>query len=331
VAIFRLDIRSISRGTGRSAVAAAAYRAGERLRDERSGKLHNHSQRTDVPHKEILLPAGVDVSRIAWVKQRAELWNAAERAERRWDARVGREFQLGIPHELSADQRRDLARAFSQELADRYQAVVDLAVHEPRPAGDPRNHHAHLMLTTREITATGFGAKTGLDLASVERQRRGLLAGIPEIKAVRERWAQLTNEALQSAGVEARVDHRSLQAQGIDRLPGPRFPYSAIMQERRGARSEVAERIRAKHLERVQARHMRSIAQESPRELSPRQPSPQPSPQPLPQPLPELSTIDEVRQRAVKAWLQMRAKGATSQPSAALPEQAATTDDELAL
>ena len=175
------------------------------------------------------------------------------------------------------------------------------------------------MLTTREITASGFGAKTGLDLASRERERRGLLAGIREIKVVRERWATLANEALKSAGLEARIDHRSLQAQGIDRLPGPQFPYSAIMQERRGVRSAVAERIRANHLERMQARHMRAIAQESPREPSPRQASPRPS------------TIEEVRKDAVRAWLQMRAEGVTSQPGAAQPDQAATTDDDLGL
>jgi ATP-dependent exoDNAse (exonuclease V) alpha subunit len=304
-----MQISSISRGAGRSVVAAAAYRAGERLRDERSGRLYNYSKRTDVPHKELLLPNDLDASQIPWVKERAELWNAAERAERRWDARVAREFQIGLPHELSADQRRDLARAFSQELADRYQAVVDLAVHEPRPAGDSRNHHAHLLLTSREITANGFGAKTGLDLESAERQRRGLLAGIPEIKAVRERWSVLTNEALQSAGLEVRVDHRTLQAQGVDRLPWPRLPYSAILQERRGVRSEVAERIRANHLERVQARHMRSIAQESPRQ----------SP-----------GIDEVRKQAVQAWLQLRNEAGPSPQPESVNERA-TTDDDLAL
>jgi ATP-dependent exoDNAse (exonuclease V) alpha subunit len=304
-----MQITSISRGAGRSVVAAAAYRAGERLRDERSGRLYNHSKRSDVPHKELLLPNDLDASQIPWVKERAELWNAAERAERRWDARVAREFQIGLPHELSANQRRDLARAFSQELADRYQAVVDLAVHEPRPAGDSRNHHAHLLLTSREITANGFGAKTGLDLESAERQRRGLLAGIAEIKAVRERWSALTNEALQSAGLEVRVDHRTLQAQGIDRLPRPRLPYSAILQERRGVRSEVAERIRANHLERVQARHMRSIAQESPRQLP---------------------GIDDVRKQAVQAWLQLRNEAAPSPQPESVNERA-TTDDDLAL
>jgi len=304
-----MQITSISRGAGRSVVAAAAYRAGERLRDERSGRLHNHSKRIDVPHKEILLPKDLDVNQIPWVKERAELWNAAERAERRRDARVGREFQIGLPHELSADQRRELARAFSQELADRYQAVVDLAVHEPRPAGDPRNHHAHLLLTSREITVNGFGAKTGLDLSGPERARRGLLAGIPEIKAVRERLSALTNEALQGAGLDVTVDHRTLQAQGIDRLPGPHFPYSAILEERRGVRSEVSERIRAEHLKRVQARHMRSIAQESPREPA---------------------GVDAVRRQAVQAWLQLRSENATSQQHAA-DQARAVADDDLAL
>jgi ATP-dependent exoDNAse (exonuclease V) alpha subunit len=312
-----MDVRPISRSQGRTVVGAAAYRSGERLRDERRGRLHNHSHRTDIPHKEILLPRGVDASRIPWVQKRSELWNAAERAEIRRDARVGREFLISLPHELEPDRRRDLARAFSQELADRFRVVVDLAVHLPRPGGDPHNHHAHLLLTTREVTEAGFGGKTGLDLSGTERMRRGLLAGIHEIKAVRERFATLTNEALQSAGLDVRVDHRSLQEQGIDRLPGPRFPYHEILKERRGLRSEIAERIRANHLERVQARHMRSIAQESP---------------------PLTSGIDEVRKQAVQAWLKVRADAVKAQERGAghdksVGESAARTspDDDLGL
>ena len=340
MAILYFQVAPISRGSGRSAVAAAAYRSGERLRDERTGKLHNHSRRTDIPHKEILLPSGFNAANAAWVKDRQQLWNAAERAERQRNARVAREFQLGLPHELSADQRRELARAFSQELADRYQVVVDLAIHEPRPAGDPRNHHAHLLLTSREITETGFGAKAGLDMQSDGFRRRGLPVGIAEIKAVRQRWASLTNEALRSAGLSTRVDHRNLQAQGIDRIPRARLPYPAVLRERQGLRSEVAERVRANHLARVQARRARSVTQDATKENDGRCTAP-----PLGKAVMDgavasdrQSTIDEVQRQARDAWLKLRRDadrsaetGVGNEPASSQPAEQATRDDDLSL
>jgi hypothetical protein len=93
MAIFHLRIKSISRGAGRSATAAAAYRAGERIRDERTGVLHNYSRRTDVSHKEILLPSSLQRADVVWATERASLWNAAERSEQRRDARVAREYR----------------------------------------------------------------------------------------------------------------------------------------------------------------------------------------------------------------------------------------------
>lgn len=258
MAIFHLQIKSISRGAGRSATAAAAYRAGERIRDERTGVLHNYSRRTDVHHQEILLPAGLEGADGAWATDREHLWNAAEAVESRRDARLAREYQVALPAELNQQQRVQLARRFAGELANRYNVAVDLAVHAPRAAGDPRNHHAHLLATSRELTATGFGAKAGLDMASEERQRRGLPAGIAEIKAVRERWAALSNEALADAGLELRIHHGSLRSQGIDREPLPHIPFAAFQMERRGLRSEIAERIRERYRARVQARQSRS-------------------------------------------------------------------------
>ncbi len=153
MAIFYLQIKSISRGSGRSAIAAAAYRAGERLRDERTGQLHNHSRRTDVSHKEILLPSRLNGAQAGWAMDRATLWNAAERRASRRYARGAREYQLALPAELTAAQRLELARAFSRELADRHDVAVDLAVHAPRAGGDPRNHHAHLLVTSRAVTS----------------------------------------------------------------------------------------------------------------------------------------------------------------------------------
>jgi ATP-dependent exoDNAse (exonuclease V) alpha subunit len=257
VAIFHLQINSISRGTGRSAIAAAAYRAGERLRDQRTGRLYNHAQRTDVSHTEIFLPSRLRPSDVPWASDRARLWNAAEASERQRNARVAREYQVSLPVELDSVQRLQLARRFALELAERYNVAVDLALHGPRPDGDPRHHHAHLLTTSREIGASGFGAKAGLDMQSEERRRRGLPVGIAEIKLVRERWAQLNNEAFVAAGLALRVDHRSLRAQGIDREPR-HIPFAAIQIERRGLRSEVADRIRQRWRDRVRAREARS-------------------------------------------------------------------------
>jgi hypothetical protein len=138
--------------------------------------------------------------------------------------------------------------------------VVDLAVHDPRPAGDQRNFHAHLLTTTREVTATGLGAKAELEWNGSRRFQHGLSTSRAELIAVRERWAVLTNAALRAAGLDLRVDHRSLAAQGIDREPTPRIPYAAVQMERRGVRSEIAERIREEYRARVAARHGISAA-----------------------------------------------------------------------
>ena len=225
MAIFYLQISSISRGAGRRATAAAAYRAGERIRDERSGELQNYSRRRDVLHSEIFLPQQFGgAPPLLWAHSRERLWNTAEHAEKRHNARVAREFQVNLPAELAPLQRVALARSFAREMSERYRVAVDLAVHAPRPEGDPRNFHAHLLATTREVTPAGLGAKAGLDMDARERRKRELPDHRQEFINVRERWAELTNEALRAANISARVDHRSLAAQGIDREPRLPFP-----------------------------------------------------------------------------------------------------------
>jgi ATP-dependent exoDNAse (exonuclease V) alpha subunit len=283
VAIFRLQINSISRGAGRRATAAAAYRAGERIRDERSGDLHNYSSRKDVLHKEIFLPSHLTGQNVHWARDRSALWNAAEQAESRRTARVAREFQVTLPAELSPEQRLRLARGFSQEVANRYKIAVDLAVHEPRAGGDPRNYHAHLLATTREATAAGLGAKAGLDLSAKEFGKLGLSTnGSQEYTAIRERWATLTNQALREAHIDARVDHRSLEAQGVAREPKPAIPLAALKMEQSGLRSEVAERLREEYSARVQARQNPVVAPKS---------------------------LEDIRREAREAWLKMRQGG----------------------
>lgn len=309
MALFRMQISSVSRAAGRRAIAAAAYRAGERLRDERSGELHNYSRRRDVAHAEIILPSQVDGT-AAWARQRERLWNTAERAEKRYQARVAREYQLTLPAELDATQRLVLARSFSRELAERYRVAVDLAVHNPRPGGDARNFHAHLLTTTREVTPTGLGAKAGLDLSPLERRRRELPDHRSEYLTLRERWATLTNEALRAANSDARVDHRSLAAQGVGREPQPAIPLLHLKMEQRGVRSEVAERLRAAYRLRVEQREQLTQTQAA---------APEPG---LPVAKPD---VDAIRRQAREAWLRLRAQ--ERQQGAAQPRERSAQDE----
>ena len=264
MAVYFLNMKMFGRTGGSSAVSAAAYRAGERIRDERTGKTYDHAERSDVMHKEIVLPSGFDGKEMAWARDRASLWNTAENAETRKNARVAREYLVALPVELSPPQRLGLVRGFSRELTDRYGFAVDFAIHAPRdlPGSDPRNFHAHLLATTRDVTPDGLGAKTTLEMSDGNRLKIGLKPAVHELLYVRERWAAVTNEALLEANIAARVDHRSLLAQGIDREPGPQIPHAAFEMERQGYRSEVANRIRAEYAARVQARLDRTAGQE---------------------------------------------------------------------
>ena len=334
MARYFLRITSIGRSAGRRATAAAAYRAGERLRDERSGRIYNHSSRRDVVHTEIFLPARLEGAADAWAANREKLWNTAERTEKRSNSRVAREYQVALPHELSTARQVALARAFSQELSERYKVAVDLAVHLPRPDGDPRNFHAHLLTTTREVSPTGLGAKTGLDMNGRERYRRELPDSRSEFRALRERWAILTNEALREANVEARVDHRSLAERGIDREPMPHIPLASLKMERRGVRSEVAERIRAEYRLRVAARLERAAQAAAAPATAARAAEAQAAT--------PLKDLEEVRRQARAAWQRLRAQQPARDSEAARGENeiargereladAPARDDDLAL
>jgi ATP-dependent exoDNAse (exonuclease V) alpha subunit len=297
VAIFFLAMKTFGRVNGSSAVGAIAYRAGERIRDERTGKIHDFSHRRDVLHKEIVLPAEFRDAAPDWTRERAVLWNAAEAAESRKNARVAREYLVALPAELSPEQQVALARTFSHELAERYRFAVDFAVHAPRddPYRDPRNFHAHLLATTREVTSNGLGDKTTLDLSERQRFERGLKPSVHEVFFARERWATLANDALREAHIDARIDHRTLRAQGIDREPQPHIPQGAFEIERRGGYSEVAARIREEYQARVQAREQRSaVAQAG--SMRPAGFRPQ--------------SLDDIRREARENWLRMRAQAA---------------------
>ncbi|TBD07991.1 Ti-type conjugative transfer relaxase TraA (plasmid) [Rhizobium ruizarguesonis] len=231
MAIYHFSMKPIARSGGRSAVASAAYRAAERLTNERDGLTHDFSNRKGVEHAEIVLPAG---SSAYWAMKRSALWNAAERAEKRSDARIAREFEIALPHELSAEQRLALTRAFAADLANRYGAAVDFAIHRPGEGSDIRNSHAHLMMTTREVRETGLGDKTLL-----ERENRWLLANhLPpsqlQLKDLRQAWEHLANRHLAMAGHDIRIDHRSHLEAGITIEPTEHVGVHATQIERHG-------------------------------------------------------------------------------------------------
>jgi len=232
MAIYYLNVKSFSRNAGKHgsrATSAAAYRSGERIRDERTGAVYDHTKRGDVLHKEILLPEKFDAAgeTLDWARDRSSLWNAAEHAEARSNARVAREYTVALPHELDQRRQIDLARTFARELAERYGCAVDMAVHAPRH--DPRNFHAHLLSTTREVTPDGLGEKTAIELSGTERTRRGLAGAADEFRNIRERWATLTNSALRDAHVSARVSHLSRHAESEQAMRGEaREPDSGL-------------------------------------------------------------------------------------------------------
>ena len=202
MAIYHLRATMISRSAGRSATAAAAYRSASHIEDHRTGLSFDYRARGGVDHVEILAPAHAP----EWAQDRAALWNAVEAAETRKNSQVAREIRVALPAELDHGQRVELVRDFCQrQFVDRGM-VADIALHAPGREGDDRNHHAHILLTTREIAAEGFTTKNR-DWNAVE-----------VLEGWREAWAQDANLALELAGQAERIDHRTLEAQRIEAL-----------------------------------------------------------------------------------------------------------------
>ncbi len=220
MSIFHCSAKSISRATGRSATAAAAYRAGERIIDERTGDVHDYRRKKGIRHAQIFVPPGIRIP------SRSALWNMAEATEKRKDAKIARELEVALPAELNSLDRWHLAQHFARAIVERYGVAVDMCIHAPGKKGDDRNHHAHFLTS---MTPGGFGEKTRvLDSPRTSGQ---------EVAAVREIWARLCNRFLEQRFINERVDHRTLKAQGIDREPTRHLGVAASSMERRGVRS----------------------------------------------------------------------------------------------
>ena len=242
MASYHFHTKHVTRSKGYSSVGAIAYRTASRLRDERTGELFDFTRRRGVAHTEMVFPQSAQGDD-HWARDRDRLWNAAEAAEKRKDARPAREFELSLPHELEQVDRVALARAFAREIADRYNIAVDFAVHKPHRSGDQRNHHAHILTTTRELGSSGLGPKAALEWSNTDRAKHRLMPTGQEIKVLRGRWGQLTNELLQQRNVAARVDHRTLKEQGIDREPTTHLGRAVMGMQRCGIETEVGKRV----------------------------------------------------------------------------------------
>lgn len=231
MAIYHLAMKPIARSGGRSAVAAAAYRAAQKFTNERDGLTHDFTRRGGVEHVEIVIPKGSDAD---WAKDRSTLWNMAEAAEKRKDARVAREIEVALPHELTAEQRLALTREFAQGLADHYGVAVDFAIHSPHGATDVRNHHAHILLTTRKVEKDGLDEKADLELENRKLLALGLPTSHDQLRDIRLDWEQRTNHHLALAGHDLRIDHRSHRDCGLEIEPTQHIGVHASQMERRG-------------------------------------------------------------------------------------------------
>ncbi len=203
MAIYHFSVKVISRATGASAVASAAYRSASRLHDERLDRDQDFTNKSGVVHSEIMLPDGAPEH----LSDRARLWNTVEAGEKRKDAQLSREVEFAIPREMDQAQGIELARDFvRREMVDRG-IVADLNVHWDIGPDGLAKPHAHVMLTMREVGEDGFGAK-------VRDWNRTEL-----VEHWREAWADHVNERLAQLDIDARIDHRSLEDQGIDLEP----------------------------------------------------------------------------------------------------------------
>lgn len=253
MAIFVASTKSISRGKGQSAVASASYRAGEKLEDKRYGKVHDYSKRYGVMSADIILPSSLKDKEVTI--NRGEIWNKAEQAENRKDARVAREWLVNLPYELSEKERKELAHRFSQKLADRYGVIADCAIHKPTDkeierGADPRNFHAHIMLTTRQVELNEnneiiLTAKSTAELSDKKRRELGLERMSHEVKQVRQLWESVANEKLAEHGLDL-IDSSSYKSQGIDIEPQLKMGSVATKLERRKYAEELKKAKAAK-------------------------------------------------------------------------------------
>lgn len=221
MAIYHCSAKVIGRSSGRSSVGASAYRAGEKLYNERDGLTHDYTKKTGVEHQEIMTPSNAP----EWANDRQKLWNEVERIENRKDSQLAREVEIALPNELSKEGRIELVRDYAKENFVNKGMVADIAIHDK---GDG-NPHAHIMLTTRTIDQDGFGKKER-DWNKKEY-----------LEQWREDWSKHANKYLEREGHKERIDHRSYKDQGIEKVPTIHEGHVVRAMESRGIKTEIGD------------------------------------------------------------------------------------------
>lgn len=280
MASYRYAASIIKRSEGRSVTAAAAYRSAEAIHDDRTGVIHDYSRKGGVAFTEVMTPANTP----DWMKDRARLWNAVEAAEKRKDSQLAREVQLSIPHELPEADRIELVRTFAKDAFVSKGMIADIAIHIPSKTTDHRNHHAHILLTLRDLTSEGFGLKPR---TSTEEKNKAL-------KEERELWALYQNRALEKASARDRVDHRSFKDREIDRLPTVHLGPKAAKLEHGKVESHKGNENRVIELENARKAEKARLELEK---ANPRRPIP-----PLPSPRPRRPVSPPKETRISRLW-----------------------------
>jgi hypothetical protein len=261
--------KAISRKAGQSAVASAAYRAGDVLDDAKYGKTHDYSKKSGVMSSDIVLPFSLRALGVS--VDRETLWNTAEAAETRSDSRVAREWLINLPYELDEYDRHQLAINFAQKLCDDMDVIADVCIHRPvmklpfdpnvPPSSkylregeenpDPRNFHAHILVTTRAPTigpnktlAFDPKLKTPFEWSNKKRKAHDLPSSMQEIKRIREMWVDTANKVLAEYHLPL-MDARSYKDQGLDQQPTIKMGVEATAMERRGITTEKGNTNRA--------------------------------------------------------------------------------------
>ena len=226
MAIYYFNASVISRSAGRSATASAAYRAAEKIKDVKTGEVHDYRKKKGVDEKFILAPSVAP----SWASDRSKLWNEVERVEYRINSQLAREIQLAIPVELNRNQQIELVKEYAADLFVKEGMIADVAFHEL----NSHNPHAHIMLTMREIDEEGFKKNKNRDW-----NKRELL------EKQREAWSAYANLALEKAGINERIDHRTLEEQGINRIPQIHLGSAVTAMMKRGVATYKGDRWKA--------------------------------------------------------------------------------------
>ena len=266
MAIYHLSVKPISRKNGRTSIASSAYRASAKITDLQTGETHDYTKKKGVVCSDCFIYCNDEKKQI----DREQLWNTAEKAEKRKDSRTAREIIVNLPFELNKEQRKNLIDDFTKHLSKDFNCAIDYAIHEPSRHGDKRNHHAHILMTTRKATLENgkiiLGEKTTLEFENKKLKSLDLPKTQDQIKNIRQQWADITNEHLKKAGIDETIDHRSYKDRGLDIEPTIKLGVKVTAIERKGVKTlkgDINRAIKEKNKELLKYNFLTKSQQES--------------------------------------------------------------------